>query len=193
MVRSGHPCQLDQESLIDSPTSFRRQNATYQGGVLLDGGVHYVAAIRYLLDAAGQSITKVAAFTSRLHQLLAPLDTVHSTMQISNGNSGTFSLSFGTVFKREFEFQVVTDKGTVTVTSDAVVLSQNDFSGSKAGKKHSFTYLNNGIQHEFATFARAIHTGKMEPRATPEEALLDLKVVQAMLESGADGGMAKSV
>ena len=114
-------------------------------------------------------------------------------MQISNGNNGTFSLSFGTVFKREFEFQVVTDKGTVTVTSDAVVLSQNDFSGSKAGKKHSFTYLNNGIQHEFATFARAIHTGKMEPRATPEEALLDLKVVQAMLESGADGGMAKSV
>lgn len=174
--------------------SLRRRNAQYPGGPLLDCGIHYVAAIRFLLAAAGQSITHVAAFTSQLQQHLAPLDTVHSTMQISNRNNGTFSLSFGAEFKTDFEFQIVTDKGAVTVTPNAVTVLQKDSKGKKDGTTHNFKPLDNQtVKREVATFAKAISMGKTDARASPEEALADLKVLQAMLESAEEGGMVKSL
>ena len=47
------------------------------------------------------------------------------------------------------------------------------------------------MQREVAAFAKAIGTGKVEQRASPEEAMMDLRVLNAMLESGADGGTPK--
>ena len=42
-------------------------------------------------------------------------------------------------------------------------------------------------------FAESIRTGKADPRGTPEEALADLQVLQAILESGEEAGAAKKV
>ncbi|KAL6722047.1 hypothetical protein ACLMJK_001152 [Lecanora helva] len=171
-----------------------RKNANHSGRILLDSGVHYVAAIRFLLAAAGQSITHLSAFAAQLQQHLAPLDTIHSTMQISNRNSGTFSLSFGVEFKTDFEFQVVTDKGAVTVGPNFVIVSRNDKDGKKHEKRHAFKpFYSHAVRLEVAAFAKAMSTGRSDPRAAPEEALKDLKVMQAMLDSANGGGAVESV
>ena len=104
----------------------RRQNPKYQSGFLLDGGIHYVTGLRYLLAAAGRSISLVSAFTSLLQPKLAPLDAVHATMQLYNGYSGTFNLSFGAEVKTGFEFQIVTEKGAITMLpAEVIVLAKN--------------------------------------------------------------------
>jgi len=176
----------------------RRQSPNYSGGCLLDCGIHFVAAIRYLLAAGGESITQVAAFTSSLQRRLVPLDTVQATLQITNANNGTFSLSFGAEHKAEepWEMQVTTDKGSVTVTPTEVTLSRKGPKGERDEKKAHFDqrYIcSHAVEREVASFANAIRTGKMEQRATAEEALKDLVILQAMLESGEDGGAVKSL
>ena len=52
---------------------------------------------------------------------------------------------------------------------------------------------NNNVEREIAVFAQGIKRGKVESRGTPEEALEDLKVAQAILESAREGGAVKSV
>ena len=174
--------------------SFRRRNPKYPGGPLLDCGIHYVAALRFLLSAAGQSITHIAALASQLQPHLNPRDTIHSVMQITNQNNGTFSLSFGAEYKREFEVQVVTDKGTVTVTPTAVTLLHRGSNGEMNSKDRPFKPMNShAIRSEIVAFAEAINTGKMDARAAPEEALADLKVLQAMLESAENRNTVKVV
>ena len=145
-----------------------------------------MAALRYLLASAGQSITHVAAFTSQIQPRLRPLDTVHSTMRISNGNSGTFSLSMGAEYKTAFDIGVVTDRGAVTVTPHDVILHHIDSPREKVA--HFKKLDGHSVSNEVAAFAKAIGTGKADRRASPEEALMDLKVLQAMLESGEQGG-----
>lgn len=172
----------------------RRKNPKFQGGCLLDSGIHFVAAIRHLLSAAGESITHVAAFTSLLQDRLAPLDTIHATMQTSNETNGTFSLSFGAEFKSGFEFQVVTDKGAVTVTPTEVTLLRKDPKGEMNVARTAFKALySHAVEREVGLFAKAMATGKIEQRASPEEAFMDLRVLQAMLESGEDGGAVKEL
>ena len=188
-------CHDPRRICIAGLTSFhRRRNPKYPGGPLLDCGIHYVAAIRYLLAAAGQPITHVSAFTSQVQPRLPPPDTLHATMQLDNSHNGTFSLSFGARHKAAFEFQVVTDNGTVTMTPDMVHVLRKSFNGKPEERQHRFKPIwGASVRSEVKAFAEAISVGKMEQRASPEEAFMDLKVLHAMLESGENGGAPKSL
>lgn len=165
------------------------QHPKSHGGFLLDRGISFVAGLRSLLAAAGQEITHVAAFTSLLKQHLAPADTVHATVQISNGNSGTLSLSFGAEFKHAFEIQVVTDKGAVTVKPTGIIITTPD---NKRGQTFAFK-SSNGLRQEVAAFAQSIKNEQVDKRGTPEQALMDLKVFEAMLESSKEAGKVTTV
>ena len=80
------------------------------------------------------------------------------------------------------------DNGTVTATQDRILVQQDDANGKKTVKQYSFEPWGS-VEIEVQAFAQAIQTGRVERRASPEEALADLRVVQAMLESGEDGGI----
>lgn len=82
-----------------------RKIPDYEGGFLLDGGVHFVAGLRYMLAAVGEDIKSLAAFTSLQQKKLAPVDTVHGIASTLNG-SGTLCISFGTEFKSRLEVEV---------------------------------------------------------------------------------------
>lgn len=166
-----------------------RQDPKYRGRFLLHGGIEFVAGLRYLLAAGRQQITNVTAFTSLLQEHLAPVDTVHAAVQISNGNNGTFSLSFGIVCKRGFEIHVVTEKGAVTVTPTNVTVSSIDLNRAQTLQLKECK----GIRQEVAAFAQSIKTGKVDRRGAPEQALMDLKVIQAMIESGEAAGKMQTV
>lgn len=171
-------------------TGNRRQVPDYQGGFLLDGGVHFVAGLRYLLAAGGEHITHLAAFTSLLQEKLAPVDTVHATLRISNGNNGTFNVSFGAEFKSGFEIELVTDKGAVIVTPTEVITTVKNEAGEKREERTPFEF-SAGVKPEIVAFAQSIEAGKADKRGVPEEALTDLKILQSLLESGEEGGKVK--
>jgi predicted dehydrogenase len=146
--------------------------------------VHFVAGLRYLLQATGQEVVGLFAYTSLLQEKLIPADTVNAVIKISNGNNGTFTASFGTEYKAGLELEVVTDRGCVQLApSEVVFVRKNSETGETEKDTTSFEY-SSGVKEEMASFAAGIRDGKIDPRQSPEEAYADLEILQAMLESG---------
>ncbi|KAJ9611494.1 hypothetical protein H2200_004678 [Cladophialophora chaetospira] len=181
-------------ALVDENDKFYqtqwRQVPEYQGGFLLDGGVHFIAGLRYLLSSIGEDITALAAFTALIQPNLAPVDTVHAILASESKRSGTFSVSFGSAFKSGFEIEVVTTKGRVSVTPTSVTVACLDESKSKKEQKEDFPF-SAGVAKEVEAFATSIQSGKVDPRASPQQAARDLEIIQSMLESGKDAGSFK--
>ncbi|KAK1912708.1 hypothetical protein P3342_004644 [Pyrenophora teres f. teres] len=107
-----------------------RKKPEHQGGFLLDGGVHFVAATRLLLQGGGQKITKVSAFTAQLQEYLPPVDTLNATMQLDNGASGTLSISFGTTDTGS-EYLVACEKGSVHVSREGCCYERRQEGGDQ--------------------------------------------------------------
>ncbi|PVH74904.1 NAD(P)-binding protein, partial [Cadophora sp. DSE1049] len=169
-----------------------RAKPGYQGGFLLDGGIHFIAILRYLLSALGQEITTVSAFTDLLQKRLKPVDTVHAVAQTSQGRSGSLDVSFGMAFNDCFEIVVVTDAYSVTVRpTEVITKSQND-KGEKTDSVQKVE-MSFGVVDEMAAFSDAILGGEMDVRMSPEEALGDLRMLEAMLRSGENKGVIKSL
>ncbi|KAL1840413.1 hypothetical protein VTJ49DRAFT_487 [Mycothermus thermophilus] len=168
-----------------------RKTPAYQGGFLLDGGVHFVAALRLLLNAADDDIIKVAGFSALLEERLPPLDTVHAVAVTWRGVAGTIAMSFGTEFKSGTEVEVITTNGVVVWTPDEVriVARKRDGDGKEEDTRR-FPY-STGVTNEVGAFARAIETGETDQGLMPREALKDLEIVQGLLESGSAGGRVK--
>lgn len=169
----------------------RRQNPDYQGGFILDGGIHYVAALRYLLAAAGQMISTVRASTSLIKEDLAPVDSLNASMTTTNKRNGTFNLSYGSRFRRECQIRIVMTNGAVAVSPTEVTISRND---KRAIQEKTIRFPpSSGVRKEVAAFAESIRGEELDPRASPEQAYHDLKLLQGMLESGEEEGAAKRI
>ncbi|KAK3291201.1 oxidoreductase-like protein [Chaetomium fimeti] len=161
-----------------------RKTPEHQGGFLLDGGVHFVAGLRFLLAAAGQEIKQLVGFSGLLDEKLIPVDTVHAAAITQDRKSGTIVISFGTEFKSGTELEIVTTKGVVSWNPVEVktVTSQGE-------EKKEFA-SSSGVTPEVAAFAEAITAGKISDLQSTQEALKDLEILQRLLESGAGEGAA---
>lgn len=53
--------------------------------------------------------------------------------------------------------------------------------------------MSSGVGNEVDAFVASIESGSAEPRASPREALKDVKIIQSMLESAQEGGAHKAV
>jgi predicted dehydrogenase len=159
-----------------------RKVPEYQGGFLLDGGVHFVAGTRLLLEGAGEKVTRLSAFTAQLQEHLPPVDTMHATLQIGSGASGTLSVSFGTTDTGS-EYVFAAEKGTVSVLRGKVVVTKDGKS-----EEEEFPEEGSGVKQEVKAWAEGLAQGKPNARQSPEEALEDLKILEAALKSGEQGG-----
>lgn len=156
----------------------------------MDGGVHFVAGLRLLLTAVGEEITQLSARTSLLQEKLAPVDTVHALLGTTSGAAGTFTVSFGTEFKAGFRIQVVTTKGSVTVTPTEVSVTMKDQSGNTLDEKKDFGF-SAGVKPEIEAFGQSLNAGRVDPRQSPMNALKDLEILEGMLKSGEKGAILK--
>lgn len=158
-------------------TSWRKTPA-YQGGFLLDGGVHMVAALRLILGSE-DPITTVSAQSQQLQEYLPPVDTVDAVVKTQSGASGVVSLSWGSSFSDNV-FEFACEKGMVRVHFDGVTVN---------GVDHPIEFDGKGVGPEVAEFARTIVHGRpVEKRQSPGEALADLGVLEGMLRSGEQDG-----
>lgn len=159
-----------------------RKTPEYQGGFLLDGGVHFIAGMRMLLGPDAQ-VSKTSAFTQQLQPHLLPVDTVDATFKLANGSTGNFSVSFGTTFSGA-EWSIACEGGSVAISGKNVTINPKDGEEKVEEKPDEL----GGVKQEVFAWAKSLVSGKADPQQSPEEALADLEVLEAMLQSGEKGG-----
>jgi len=167
-----------------------RKKPAYQGGFLLDGGVHFTAGTRLLLGETAKPVA-ITAYTSLLQEHLAPVDTINAVWLTKSGVSGTFSLSFGTTLSGS-EYQVACEKGSVTIIRSKVIVHEGEEKNGKV-RETEFNDEGSGVKQEVAAWAEGIATGKPNPGQAPEQALADLELLEKMLRSGEAQGKGENL
>ncbi|KAF4157508.1 hypothetical protein CNMCM6936_005609 [Aspergillus lentulus] len=160
-----------------------RQTPGYQGGFILDGGVHIIAALRLILGSS-DPVATISAQSCLQQQHLAPLDTVDAVMKTRSGATGVLSLSYGSAFDDSvFEFDC--EGGVVALNFDTLSIK---------GESNELAFDGRGVSREVAVFATTIASGgSIDKRQSPEEALADLEIMEKMLTSGERDGERQGV
>jgi predicted dehydrogenase len=166
----------------------RRKTATHPAGFVLDACIHFVAIIRFLLAANGQTVKMTSAHTKLIDPALPPVDSVFALLQTDRGVSGTFSFSVGISSLDGIEYDIVTDKGNICVRGPTVVTTAITDQASKAIENKFEDPMTFGVPDEFAAFGEALAGSTLDSRISIEEALADLQLLEAMLKSGEQNG-----
>ncbi|RYO85258.1 hypothetical protein DL766_000098 [Monosporascus sp. MC13-8B] len=164
-------------------TAWRRK-PEYQGGFLLDGGVHFTAALRKLLGEEN-AVESLAAETSLVSSNLAPVDSINAIMKTKSGAVGSYITSVGTLMQA-FEFHIACEQGVVKAEGSKVVTVQGI--GDSATTEEKIFGRSSGVESELQAWAEAVATGKPNLEQSPEQALADLELLEKMLKSGEQGG-----
>ncbi|KAG0645041.1 NADPH-dependent C3-ketoreductase [Hyphodiscus hymeniophilus] len=175
-------------------TSWRKK-PDHQGGFLLDGGVHFIAAMRLMLGESAKPIS-LSAHTSLAQDYLPPVDTINSIWETKSGVSGTFLCSFGTTLSGN-EYTVACEKGSVTVAPAApgvkkLIVREGEQKHGKFTEKE-FPDDGNGVKQEVKAWAESLKAGKANPAQSPEQALADLEILEKMLRSGEAHGQTQAL
>ncbi|BCR90475.1 Gfo/Idh/MocA family protein [Aspergillus chevalieri] len=156
-----------------------RRNSEYQGGFLLDGGVHVVAALRLMLkdSAYNNPLATVSAQCSLQQPHLAPINTIEATIEAKNGTQGTLSLSYGSESNDQI-YDFIYSSGSITLDGDTLT------------DRGEIAFTGRGVTSEMRAFACSIldRSGVVHQRMSPEEALADLEVMEKMIQSSEHGG-----
>ncbi|KAG9026550.1 hypothetical protein FRB95_008721 [Tulasnella sp. JGI-2019a] len=167
----------------------------YQGGFLLDGGVHYTAILRTVLSDPIVSATGHASLTK---EHLPPHDTIQSILQTSSGAHGIFELSFALPIGGEYASTVVEITGTtgfvkLSLTSKATEEGRDPKPHyivkvvGQDGTEKVTEFLSDGVEKEVEYFAKAVLGVKDDPvgqgKGDPRGAVRDVAIIQASLTS----------
>ncbi|KAJ3039603.1 hypothetical protein HDV00_012060 [Rhizophlyctis rosea] len=188
-----------------------RANAQFQGGYILDGGVHFIALLRAV---TGLEADKVTAFTRLTEPHLAPVDSVSAAIKMRNGALGTWVCYFCAPQKgAQIELSVTVSAGATGPGGMVTVGLGNDEQGRNGwvvvenypGREPRMTFHENGgVAEEILGWARDLagleHTAALpgitaqskvvEPFInTPQEALADVALIEAVLTSGQKDGV----
>jgi predicted dehydrogenase len=153
-----------------------RRDSTLAGGFLLDGGVHHVAALRLILG----EIAEVTATAAQRSPELPPVDTLAATLRFENGVLGGYVATYATAAPWPPQLYIAGREGTLRVQRREIELTADDATQTLTTEGY------NGVEVELKAFAQTIRQGQPH-RNPPVEALQDLAVLEAMLESAATG------
>ncbi len=154
-----------------------RRAGEFAGGLLLDGGVHHVAALRMLLG----EITQVAAMVQQFAPDLKPADTLTATLQFAGGAQATYLTTFAAGTPFGAPLTIVGMHGSLRVERGRIEVA--DAAGQVQVTECA---LYTGVDAELAAFAAAVRDGAPQ-RNSPLEALTDLAVIEALLASAQEG------
>ncbi|BGP45108.1 hypothetical protein JCM10450v2_000925 [Rhodotorula kratochvilovae] len=197
-----------QPSLKAGATNWRRV-PDYQGGFLLDGGVHFVAALRHVLPSP---LASLSAHVAQLNADLPPADTLRAVLHTADPKpAGTLTLSFGT--PQPSDAKVYTFRGSKGVLSvdlasprthvlRLTTASSSEKEEKRAGEEelpHSQVEIElparGAVEAEFAAFGAALLSGPESAQAAyardrsgPRAAIRDLAAIEGALKSGERGG-----
>jgi predicted dehydrogenase len=153
-----------------------RRDSSVPGGFITDGGIHHVAALRLILG----EITQVSATLRQNSPDLPPADTIAATLAFANGVIGTYLTTYATSAPWPPQLHIGGSAGSLRIQRKEIELTRE-------GKTERIeTPGFDGVEKEFLAFAESIRSGTPHIN-TPQEAMADLAVVEAMLDSAAKG------
>ncbi|KAF8840141.1 NAD(P)-binding protein [Paxillus ammoniavirescens] len=174
----------------------------YQGGFLLDGGVHSVAALRVILPSP---MAYLSGFASLNVEWLEPQDTINAIIKSADGSHGIFELSFGAPTPSR---ESVGNGIVITGTDGFLTVNRTEVRDPITGNNKSIFRLTiksatrgtdgkpgseqeevidepvRGVELELAGFFAAVLEGKDDGLGSPMGALQDVAVIEAALNSG---------
>ncbi len=156
-------------------TAWRREEL-YPGGMVLDGGVHHVAALRLVLG----EIVGVQAAITQARDDLPPADTLSAALEFAGGALGSYSVTFATGAPWPPTLHITGTEGALWVQRGQLRLT----TGGETRRRDLPD--DQGVANELAAFAAAIRDGQPH-RNTPAEALRDVAVIEAFLTSAETG------
>ncbi len=124
-------------------------------------------------------LVSISAHSALLQEHLPPVDTVEATAKSKKGAVGTISISFGTTAKGS-EWTVGCEKGFVSISRNKVTIDD---------KVEEIEDEKTGVPPEVRAWGEALAAGTVNEMQSPEEALADLELIEAMLRSGEQGGV----
>ena len=179
--RIGQPlfCDLSLQLPIkaDYMGSTWRNSGELPGGYLLDGGVHHAAGLRVLLG----EIESVCALTTAHREDLPPADTMSAALRFSSGVVGAYLITYAAGSGLGTDaVHIGGSEGSLRVSRGELVIERDGES-----ERQAFNVLIS-VREELAAFVAAVRDGTPH-RNSPQEALQDLAVVEAMLKSAQTG------
>mmetsp|Transcript_3944 Transcript_3944/g.8386 ORF Transcript_3944/g.8386 Transcript_3944/m.8386 type:complete len:368 (-) Transcript_3944:83-1186(-) len=177
-----------------------RSDPSWYGGFFVDAFVHAAAGLRCIIPG---DIRQVSAVTSHRADHLPPPDTLVGHVTWTDGIVGSVTASYACNTFR-YEFEIIGRKGTVLLRRTGSYSCKQNLraarpgynlvvargSGRSATIKEEFLPFD-GLDNEFMAFAAACGRGNGKwgrHENTPQEALRDLELVEALLDSGRQNG-----
>ena len=178
-------CRLLQ--LLHVHTLTGRKNPEYQGGFLLDGGVHYVAGLRLVVG----EISQVNSQVTQLQPHLPPCDTFAASIKFKNGVVGSCMVTFGATKSGLTTLTVHGENGVLKVgRSDLEVTQYSTNTTTNPPLPKDFEV--GPIRECLELWIQCSMGEKVDDKFktangywlnSPEEALEDLSVMEAILNS----------
>jgi predicted dehydrogenase len=168
------------------PQTSWRQEGKHHGGYLVDGGVHIIAGMR---EMVGSEVKLVHGLTASFNpELLSQQDdTLLLHLVFENGLVAQTALGYGAIDGDAHRSKMYGDRGTLVLDIGARrVIEVLPVDTAAETREIPLETAGNRFKAEWLDFYSAIIEGK-PPYGTPEEALLDLIVIDAGLRSAASG------
>jgi predicted dehydrogenase len=147
-----------------------REKPRHIGGFVSDGGVHVANVVRRCFGMP----VEVRGFAASFDPKLPPIDTAVATMRFESGALGTWTSCYSARHEGPF-LRIYGSRANVDVTWDSATLRD------ASGKETVSQSQRNSFSLEFEHFAEVVLRGKA-PAMTPDEALLDLTLVEALCQ-----------
>lgn len=165
-------------------TAWRGKGQGLRGGWFLDMGVHHIATLRALLG----DVADVSAHSTSFKDDLQPPDTVAATLRFQSGALCNYSVCCAGTAGWPDRLSIVGDGGSMQVSRNErqIFLAQAGEGGTTGPLEAIPVDAFDGVERELAAFARSIRT-KESNLNSPEEALKDLAVIEAILQSAEIG------
>lgn len=178
-----------------------RRAPDYDGGFLLDGGVHDVASMRLLFG----EVAEVSARTRAVDPQLPPMDTMAATLTFESGMLLSYTTSYaldalkikvlpGLRALLRNDARPVRERyghKHIVGTEGSIILSRFRLDVVRGlHRKRSWMPERHVMAEQLREFHGAVRDGRAQ-RNTPQEALRDLEVVEALLASAREGAVVR--
>jgi predicted dehydrogenase len=149
-----------------------RRDGSYQGGFILDGGVHFAAALRDILG----EVAEVTARARSLRPDLPPLDTLTATVEMQSGLTGTLAFCYAVGLPFSTSLTIVGERGVLEVNRDNLKLTL------EGEVKEDYRGPSNGVREELQVFAALIREAGGGHQSA-QKALGDLALIESLLRA----------
>lgn len=167
--------------LVESSNKYAQTNwrihHQYPGGFITDGGVHNIAALRYLFG----DLTSGIAFTKSINPAIGKLDTFSFQFRTTEKVDGVLNLFFSANGYNENRIIILGDKGSIIIEGNSITIMQNGKQNIREDIKDDSGYIG-----EFEDFYKSIRVNK-KVISTFIEAYRDLKTIIGALQSAETG------